>query len=117
MRKPHPTWPQTPEPCDVMAWGEHEHERRDGMLIALHLVKEDARCSRSSSQPPLSSAGKEKIDMMHHHDANITSVLHPPSKEGGTDDDPYFKSPRSGQEHQEEEGESGCELLFQIGPA
>ena len=32
-------------PVDETAWGEHEHERRDGMLIALHLVKEDARCS------------------------------------------------------------------------
>ena len=40
--------------------------------------------------------------MMHHHDANITSVLHPQRR-----DDPYFKSPprSSGQEHQERERE------------
>ena len=35
---------QTWSPALVMAWGEHE--RRNGMLIALHLVKEDARRRR-----------------------------------------------------------------------
>ena len=91
----------------MTAWGEHEHERRDGMLIALHLVKEDALAlPRRRRQVRRQQGRREKIDMMHHHGANITSVLHPPSKEGGTDDDPYFKSPRSGQEHQEQR-ESG----------
>ena len=74
-----------PSPVDVTAWGEHEHERRDGMLIALHLVKEDALAlPRRRRQVRRQQGRREKIDMMHHHDANITSVLHPLRKEERT---------------------------------
>ena len=38
------TQPLSRTSSSVMAWGEHE--RRNGMLIALHLVKEDARRRR-----------------------------------------------------------------------